>query len=157
MNCTFRVLKRKESLNVINWWKLDLTTTFICFLQVCRFLLQDIKWLAAVVFWIIVCLYLLFGLSSWRHPFTAEDPLVSKWYKAKFLQICSDEEKKTSSTSWMAWERVHFQLIFIFRVNYSLNAAKCGPLKHIRPYYLFSNNLIIMSRQGENNTDKELK
>ncbi len=31
----------------------------------------------------------LFGLSFWRHPFTAEDPLVSKWYNAKFLQICS--------------------------------------------------------------------
>ncbi len=27
------------------------------------------------------CLYqLFFVLSFWRHPFTAEDPLVSKWY-----------------------------------------------------------------------------
>ncbi len=32
-----------------------------------------------------------FGLI-FRHPFTAEDPLVSKWCNAKFLQICSDEK-----------------------------------------------------------------
>ncbi len=43
----------------------------------------------------------------WRHPFTAEDPLVSKYSNAKFLQICSDEETN-SSTFWMAWEWVHF-------------------------------------------------
>ncbi len=38
------------------------------------------------------CFIQLFGLSFWRHPFTAEDPLVSKWCNAKLLQICSDEE-----------------------------------------------------------------
>ncbi len=35
--------------------------------------------------------YALFGLSFWWHPFTAEDPLVSKWCNAKFIQICPDE------------------------------------------------------------------
>ncbi len=40
------------------------------------------------------CFYQLFGLSFWRHPFTTEDPFVSKWCNAKFLQICSDEETK---------------------------------------------------------------
>ncbi len=39
--------------------------------------------------------------SFWRHPFTAEDPLLSKWRNATFLQIFSDEETN-SSTSWMA-------------------------------------------------------
>ncbi len=34
------------------------------------------------------CFYQLFGLSFWRHPFTAEDPLVTKWFYATFLQIC---------------------------------------------------------------------
>ncbi len=29
------------------------------------------------------CFYQLFGLSFWRHPFTAEDPLVNKWCKAQ--------------------------------------------------------------------------
>ncbi len=32
------------------------------------------------------CLYQLFGLSFWRHPFTAEDPLLGKWCSATFLQ-----------------------------------------------------------------------
>ncbi len=60
------------------------------------------------------CFYQLFGLSFWRHPFTAEDPLVSKWCNAAFLQICSDEETN-SSTSWMAWGWVHFH----FWMDYS--------------------------------------
>ncbi len=33
--------------------------------------------------------YQLFGLSFWWHPFTAEDPLMSKWCNGTFLQICS--------------------------------------------------------------------
>ncbi len=33
------------------------------------------------------CFYQLFGLSFWRHPFTAEDPLVRQWYNDTFLQI----------------------------------------------------------------------
>ncbi len=31
--------------------------------------------------------YQLFGLSFWRHPFTAEDLLISQWCNAKFLHI----------------------------------------------------------------------
>ncbi len=37
--------------------------------------------------WIIVMFYQLFGLSFRRHPFTAEDTLMSKWCNATFLQI----------------------------------------------------------------------
>ncbi len=50
---------------------------------------QDVDWQTGVV-WIrlLQCLYQLFELSFWRHPFTAEDPLVSKWCN---LQICSNE------------------------------------------------------------------
>ncbi len=44
--------------------------------------------------------YQLFGLSFWRHPFTADDPLVSS--DAKFLQIYSIE-KPNSGSSCMAW------------------------------------------------------
>ncbi len=33
------------------------------------------------------CVYQLFGLSFWRHPFTTDDPLVSKWCNATLLQI----------------------------------------------------------------------
>ncbi len=33
------------------------------------------------------CFYQLFGLSFWRHPFTAEHPLLRQWCNATFLQI----------------------------------------------------------------------
>ncbi len=66
------------------------------------------------------CFYQLFGLSFWWHPFTAEDPLVSKWCTAKFLQICSDE-KTNSFTSWMTWGWVCFQQFFIFGWTFPLS------------------------------------
>ncbi len=63
-----------------------------------------------------VFFFQLFGLSFWRHPFTAEDP--SDAYP-KSLQICSDEET-SSSTSWMAWGWVHFKQIFkVFLVKHT--------------------------------------
>ncbi len=77
---------------------------------------QHINWWNGVVritCGLLWCFYQLFGLPFWRHPFTAEDPLMSKWGKATFLQICSDEETN-SSTSWIAWGWVHIQQIFIF-------------------------------------------
>ncbi len=63
---------------------------------------------------LLLCFYQLFGLSFWRHPFTAEDPLACKSCNAKFIQNCS-HEKTNSSTSWMAWGWLNF------RVNYSFN------------------------------------
>ncbi len=45
--------------------------------------------------------------SFWRHPFTAQHPLVSKWCNATFLQICSDEETN-SSTSCMSTFSANF-------------------------------------------------
>ncbi len=35
--------------------------------------------------WIMWCFYQQFGLSFWRHPFTVEDPLVSKWSSKSVL------------------------------------------------------------------------
>ncbi len=29
--------------------------------------------------------FIMFGLSFWRHPFTADDPLVSKWCKLMYI------------------------------------------------------------------------
>ncbi len=65
-----------------------------------------LKMLIAGLEWsgLLWCIYQLFGLSFWRHPFTAEDPLVSKWCNATFLQICSHEQ----TNSWMAWGWAHF-------------------------------------------------
>ncbi len=45
-----------------------------------------INWWTGVV-WIIVMFLSAVGLSFWRHPFTADDPLVRYWYNAKFIQI----------------------------------------------------------------------
>ncbi len=74
------------------WW--------IRFLQTFSFWL--LKMLTDGLEWCGLWCFYLFGLLFWRHPFTAEDPLLSKWCNATFLQICSDEETN-SSTSWMTW------------------------------------------------------
>ncbi len=73
-------------------------------------------WITCVLLW---CFYQLFGLSFWRHPFTAEHPLMSKWCNATFLQI------------W--WRKTHLHLgcpegEYIlahchFWVNYSLKLS----------------------------------
>ncbi len=72
---------------------------------------QDVNWWTGVV-WItcglLWCFYQLSGLSFWRHPFTAEDPLVSKWRNATFLIICSNEETSSSKFWIKAWGWVHF-------------------------------------------------
>ncbi len=65
------------------------------------------------------CFYQLFELFSCRHPLTAEDQLVSKWYNAKFIQNWSNENTN-SSTSWMAWgwintASVHFWMNYPFK------------------------------------------
>ncbi len=43
---------------------------------------QDINWWTGLLWF-----FQLFGLSFWRHPFTAEHPLMSKWCNATFVQI----------------------------------------------------------------------
>ncbi len=56
-------------------------------LQTCSFCL--LKMLTDGLEWcgLLWCFYQLFGLSFWRHPFTAEDLLVRHWCNATFLQI----------------------------------------------------------------------
>ncbi len=49
------------------------------------------------------CFYQWFGLSFWWHPMTADDPLVSNWCNATFLQICHDEETNWS-IFWLDFE-----------------------------------------------------
>ncbi len=41
---------------------------------------QDVNWWTGAV-------WLTCGLSFWRHPFTAEDPVLSKWCNAKLIYI----------------------------------------------------------------------
>ncbi len=76
---------------------------------------QYVNWWTRIM-WIIVMFHHLFGLSFWRHPFTTEDPFVSK--------LCNDTFIITnSSTSWMALGWVHFQQILLWGVNYSFNGG----------------------------------
>ncbi len=55
----------------------------------------------------------LFGLSFWRYPFTAKDPLVSKF----------KIQRTNSSTSWMAWRWFDFQQIYIFGLTICLKVC----------------------------------
>ncbi len=84
---------------------------------------QDINWWTGVM-WItcgsLWCFYQLFGLSFWRHPFTAEDPLVSKWWKDNFFQIwwrhkliyiLDDLRVSKISANINFWVNYHFKYI----------------------------------------------
>ncbi len=66
----------------------------------------DVNWWTGVV-WItcglLWCFYQLFGLPFWRHPFTAEDPLVRKWsdeiwWRNKLIYILDGLRVSTFST-----------------------------------------------------------
>ncbi len=79
---------------------------------------QDVNWWTGVV-WItcglLWCFYQLLGLSFWRHPFTAEHPLLRQWCNDTFLQIWW--RNNLSSTSRMAWGWTHFQQIIFFYLH----------------------------------------
>ncbi len=67
------------------------TSYWICFLQTHSFslhktLTDGLEWCGLLV-GLLWCFYQVFRLSFWWHPFTAEDPLLSKWCYDTFLQI----------------------------------------------------------------------
>ncbi len=74
MDSYFGLKQRSEVKNVLNLDLFQLLSS------------QDINWWTGVV-WItcelLWCFYQLFGLSFWRHPFTAEHPLLRQWWKFK--------------------------------------------------------------------------
>ncbi len=66
------------------------TSWWICFIFCLLQMLTDgLEWCGLL--W---CFYQLFGLSFWRHPFTAEHPLLRHWCRDTFLQ--TDEETNSS-------------------------------------------------------------
>ena len=72
-------------------WTLCIWVKNILMLDVFHLLSSpDVNWWTGVL-WItcglLWCFYQLFGLSFWRHPFTAEHPLLRHWCNATFLQI----------------------------------------------------------------------
>ncbi len=81
----------------------------------------DINWWTGVV-WItyglLWCFYQLFGLSFWRHPFTAEHPLVSKWWNAE-----SPNLMKKQTHLCLGWPEgaYTFSANFLFWLNCSCN------------------------------------
>ncbi len=97
------------------------------FLTIMLFTSQDVNWWTGVV-WITCGLlwwfYQLFGLSFWRHPFTAEDPLVSKWYNAKFLQIWKKKKKLIYILDVLMVSK--YLSHFHFWVNYSFKTRVRG-------------------------------
>ncbi len=60
------------------WWVCFFIVTDLEKFSISSLALQwtGVMWITCRLLW---CFYQLFGLSFWRHPFTAEDPLVSKW------------------------------------------------------------------------------
>ncbi len=70
-----------------------ITGTVFCFLQTHSFsLINGDVLITNGLLW---CFYQLLGLSYWRHPFTAVDPLVSKWCNILnfTIQLCFLEAK----------------------------------------------------------------
>ncbi len=93
-----------------------------------------------ITFGLLLCFYQLFEHSFWRHPFTAEDPLVNKRCDAKFLQNRSDEETN-SSTFWMAcgWVKKNKKLckLFLYELNWVWLSDKDYPSNfvHSKGFY----------------------
>ncbi len=76
--------------------------------------------------------YQLVGLSFWRHPFNADDPLVNKWCDNTFLQVCSDG--KTNLQLGLP-EVSTFLSNFHCWVNYYLNVFIVRKLIPIASWY----------------------
>ncbi len=69
-----------------------------CFFCLLQMLTDGLEWCGSL--W---CFDHLFGLSFWRHPFTAEHPLLSKWWKATFLQIWSSSKLILDGLKLFGW------------------------------------------------------
>ncbi len=89
----------EELLWIMDWYfgqkwefKVKMPYWWDYFLQTHNLLLDKTltDWVLWIRQWCIVllwCFHQLFGLSFWRHPFTVEDPLVSKWFNDKFVAL----------------------------------------------------------------------
>ncbi len=81
---------------------------------------QDVNWWTGVV-WItwglLWCFYHLFGLSFWRHPFTAEHQLLSKWCNDTFLQIYIMDGLRVNifSANFHFWVNYSFKHLHLFQ------------------------------------------
>ncbi len=114
------------------------TSQCVWFLQTSSFLTsQDVNWWTGVV-WItcglLWCFYQLFGLSFWRHPFTAEHPLLSQWCRDTFLQIwwrnkliliLDELRMSTFSANVYFWLNYYFNIWNSFKVKIRHHCFHC--------------------------------
>ncbi len=102
--------------NCFTWGSVIMKFKIILMMDLFLFASQDVYWWTVMV-WITCGLlwrfYQLLGLSFWRHPFTAEDPLVRKWCNATFLQNLMKKQTHT----WPQLEDIFYK--FSFCVNCS--------------------------------------
>ncbi len=78
---------------------------------------QDVNW------WTV---YQLFGLSFWRHPFTAEHPLLRQWWNDTFLK--NIQMKKQTHISWMVCGWINVKKCLVFRWTITLRTVFHLPL-----------------------------
>ncbi len=122
MDSYFDQKRRFKVKNVIKWW--------ICFLQTCSFSLQDIHcwtgvvWITCGLLW---CFYELFGLSFWRHPFTAEDPW---WASDAMLNFSKSVLMKRQTHLHREWPEGEytFSVFRIIHVIFHLSTKKWNKL-----------------------------
>ncbi len=86
-----------------SWWIWSLQT---CSVSLLKTLIDGLE--CCGLLW---CFYQQFELSFWRHPFTAEDPLVSKWCNAKLFSFSL--RKATMTWKWFKWFQ-SFWVIYSF-------------------------------------------
>ncbi len=83
--------------------KLKCLDEFVSYKHTAFRIKNAVVWITCGVLW---CFYQLFGLSFWRHPFTAEDPLVSNispnlfWWRNKLIYNL-DALRMSKFSSWV--------------------------------------------------------
>ncbi len=65
---------------------------------------QYVYWVVWIIYGLLWCFYQLFELSFWRHPFTAEDPLV----KNELIYILDGLTVSTFSAKFCFWVNLSF-------------------------------------------------
>ncbi len=102
---------------------------------------QDINWWTGVV-WIFV-MFFISCLDSlfWRHPFTAEDPLVSKWCCAEFSKSFPMRKQTDLNLGWPESEYIFRQLFLCKPEMYSCDQSGfsylCQGMAYVLPCTCF--------------------
>ncbi len=127
-----RILARNNGFKLKLYGLMD---RFLTNMQI--FALQDVNWWTGVVW--ITCVFLWCFLSDvwlsfWWHPFTAEDPLVSKCCNATFLQMCYDEETNSYILDGLRVSKIWLLNVYLF--SQSRETWQSGNVKWINGNHL---------------------